>query len=826
MSSTLHTMRRFGLLSLLTGSALAGCGSEPAAAVEKLELASRSQAVTEEERTPTTPEGAYSDFLAAGATGSQVTQALGVSGAATASFGSSDPNGFSVFSSAASGFPSEGNSYLVISSGCTSVALSPNNSSSTTCSLGGLNNPAGQDMVQVTTDLTVPTGAKCWLVDWKFFSEEFPEFVNSSFNDAFLIEVGSSNINISGTTITAPNNVAYDANGKLISINTTGALGMSLANAAGTTYDGATAKLTTQAPIPAGASSLRLIFSVMDIGDSSYDSTAFIDNVRFSGSPCGDPVTTPTNPNTPPSLTVEASSVTVPEGSVASISGTYADANTGDTVALTASIGTLTKTGTSGGSWTWSLGTNDGPAQGQTVTVTATDGKGGSASTSFVLNVQNVAPQAFINAPDSGSEGQAVYLTGSSSDPSSADAAAGIALSWLVTKDGNPYASGAGASFSFTPDDNGSYDIVLTAQDKDGGAGSATSALQVANIAPSATLTSSASTINEGESIVVNLTDAFDVSAADTAAGLRYAFACDGVSLGKASYEAAGTSASAVCPFADNGTYTISARILDKDDGSTDYVTTVVVNNVAPTITSVVSPSGPLELGSAALFSATFTDPGVLDTHTCSFSWDDGTSHTVMASSSGGSGSCTTAHTYAAPGVYSVQVMVMDKDGGVAFAHSEYVVVYDPNGGFVTGGGWILSPAGAYAAEPAATGKASFGFVSKYQKGASSPTGQTEFQFKAGNLNFHSTAYEWLVVAGARAQYKGTGKINNAGEYGFLLTAVDGQVSGGNAADQFRIKIWNKDSGVTVYDNRLGASDDLDAADPQVIGGGSIVIHK
>ena len=64
-------------------------------------------------------------------------------------------------------------------------------------------------------------------------------------------------------------------------------------------------------------------------------------------------------------------------------------------------------------------------------------------------------------------------------------------------------------------------------------------------------------------------------------------------------------------------------------------------------------------------------------------------------------------------------------------------------------------------------GKANFGFVSKYQKGAKVPTGETEFQFKAGDLNFHSTAYEWLVIAGAKAQYKGIGTVNgNAGRSG------------------------------------------------------------
>ncbi|MGH8245431.1 MAG: hypothetical protein ACREUU_03260 [Gammaproteobacteria bacterium] len=46
-----------------------------------------------------------------------------------------------------------------------------------------------------------------------------------------------------------------------------------------------------------------------------------------------------------------------------------------------------------------------------------------------------------------------------------------------------------------------------------------------------------------------------------------------------------------------------------------------------------------------------------------------------------------------------------------------------------------------------AAGKANFGFVSKYLPGANLPSGNTEFQFKAGGLNFKSTAYDWLVIA-------------------------------------------------------------------------------
>jgi hypothetical protein len=154
------------------------------------------------------------------------------------------------------------------------------------------------------------------------------------------------------------------------------------------------------------------------------------------------------------------------------------------------------------------------------------------------------------------------------------------------------------------------------------------------------------------------------------------------------------------------------------------------------------------------------------------------------------------------------------------------VVFYDASGSFVTGGGWINVPAGSYVANPALAGRANFGFTSKYQKGANAPDGQTEFQFDVGNLNFHSESYQWLVVAGSKAQYKGTGKINGVSGYSFMLTATDGDVQNGGGADKFRIKIWNTATGTIVFDNQIGGTDDLSLAPTEPLSGGSIVIHK
>lgn len=224
-------------------------------------------------------------------------------------------------------------------------------------------------------------------------------------------------------------------------------------------------------------------------------------------------------------------------------------------------------------------------------------------------------------------------------------------------------------------------------------------------------------------------------------------------------------------------------------------------------------------------FTGAFTD-NAGDTHAALWKFDD-IAQPGAVNEAGGA--VNTSYTFNTPGVYAVSLTLTDGCGGTGTANQiggldAFVVVYDPEGGFVTGGGWINSPAGALPANPSLAGKASFGFVSKYQKGASLPVGETEFQLKLANLNFHSTGYDWLVVSGARAQYKGSGTINGSGDYGFTLTAIDGQVNGGGGADKFRLKIQDKASGTIIYDNQMGAADSASPA--TVLGGGSVVIHN
>jgi hypothetical protein len=122
------------------------------------------------------------------------------------------------------------------------------------------------------------------------------------------------------------------------------------------------------------------------------------------------------------------------------------------------------------------------------------------------------------------------------------------------------------------------------------------------------------------------------------------------------------------------------------------------------------------------------------------------------------------------------------------------------------------------------TGKANFGFVSKYKKGSNQVDGKTDFQFKAADLNFKSTLHEsgTLVISGKKATYRGEGTINDVPGFRFTLVALDGDWNGDTKPDEFRIKIWGS-SGI-IYDNGLGAGDNSDAA--TILGGGSIVIRE
>ena len=300
----------------------------------------------------------------------------------------------------------------------------------------------------------------------------------------------------------------------------------------------------------------------------------------------------------------------------------------------------------------------------------------------------------------------------------------------------------------------------------------------------------------------------------------------------------------------EEGSYTLTLVATDSAGFTGSATAAITVNDSTPVVTAVTTPSSPAAINTSVQASGSFTDAGSAasgESYTATWDWGDGTTGAGVATPPSGStpGSVTGSHTYTAAGVYTVTLTVADDDNteSAPVASSQYVVVYDSSAGFVTGGGWIDSPAGACVAADApsgacstssggtnssASGRASFGFVAEYLPGATVPSGNTEFQFQAGRLNFHSTAYNWLVVQGGSglAQYQGTGTINGQGGYDFTLTVYDHDLNSScGSTDGFRIQISNANGGV-VYDNMYQlTSNEIDCHNTQSISGGDIVIH-
>jgi len=487
---------------------------------------------------------------------------------------------------------------------------------------------------------------------------------------------------------------------------------------------------------------------------------------------------------------------------------------------VSSSVGTA---GYTDGRLTWEFPTTDGPAESQDVTVTVVNADAKTVGyIYFDLEVFNLPPtiDSMELSPSLLQLGEALTVTTNFSDPALNE---DVVYTCQVNFGDGSIVDGVVSGYTCYADHiyttPGVYEIKVTVTDKDGGytTGSnyefdngvnlfvfdlnSLSSEEISDLCTKFDLT-----VNEGEE-----------------AGLDCAFALPADSTLKSSLGAIQYVAGRLewifdttdGPAESQGVW---VSVFNANDELIGYIYfDLDVLNVPPTIGSMELSPSLLRLGETLTVTTNFSDPALNEDaiYTCTVDFGDGSIVDGLVSSY----TCYADHIYATPGVYEIKVTVTDKDGdsviksNLDFNNSSFMIVYNPTTGFVTGGGWIDSPEGAYYLDPSLTGKASFGFVSRYKNGATIPTGNTEFQFKAGDVNFHSSSYDWLVVSGNNyARFKGTGTINGIGEYKFMIWAGDGE------SDSFRIKIWKENElgdETIIYDNGMD----------QIIAGGNIVIH-
>jgi endonuclease/exonuclease/phosphatase family metal-dependent hydrolase len=257
----------------------------------------------------------------------------------------------------------------------------------------------------------------------------------------------------------------------------------------------------------------------------------------------------------------------------------------------------------------------------------------------------------------------------------------------------------------------------------------------------------------------------------------------------------------------DDGVFEVTLTATDGTNPAVSDSTEVTIRNTPPRLSlDRPAPWQVFRAGTSVALVAPFTDAGANDTHTCTINWDDGTTDSYAARSA-----CDRTHVFAHAGMYTITASVADDDGSSSSA-SVLVIVYDPDAGFVTGGG--TSDTGGH-----------FQLNPKYLPHDQGPApGNGKVTVSADDLDLRSTGLDWLVVtADGKAAVKGTGTLNGQAGYGFVAYTIDDP-------DALRLVVWKLSAGAhpandLIYDNHPGAGYDLDVSQPPAIGSGSVQVH-
>ena len=542
-------------------------------------------------------------------------------------------------------------SALLLTSGDRGVAPGPSYASGSGRSNGNTVRGAN-DVSVLAVDLDIPDGPTCLRFDVVFGSDEYPEYVGSSFNDAFLAELDATSWSVAGSAITAPDNFAFDPEGNVLSINSTffAADRVVVEPTNGMEYDGATQRLVVQTPITAGAHTVY--FTVFDVGDHSLDTGALIDNLRAV---VPGPEGCAQGANRPP--VVADAAVTIDEDTTASITVDAID-DDGDT--LTAEVGTaLHGTATVDGPVVCTDGVCQIPVSyvpdpdvnvdlvgTDSFVVTVSDGRGGIASGTVTVTITPI--------PDLPTAADLVVSTNEDTSLDLTlvgDDADGTPVVFALTDlPMHGSVECVDSACTYTPATNYAGPDGFGYTVSSGGdtvAGTVTIDVVEVNDLPVAVIGASATTLPEGTSIGLDATASSDVDG--TIVGFVWQVTAGGTITNP-------TSATPTFNGVNDAVVTVTLRVTDDDGASRVTALAFTVTNVGPTVDAGADLG--VQPGELAALSVGFTDPGIIDTHTATVDWGEGAGAEDVGAVS--KPNFDVSHTYAAEGTYTVEVCITD----------------------------------------------------------------------------------------------------------------------------------------------------------------------
>jgi hypothetical protein len=170
-------------------------------------------------------------------------------------------------------------------------SLLPGHCGGATCPVGS----GANDSVNIRLQIRVPTNARGFSYDFRFFSAEYQTYQCTAFNDYYLAMLTSG-----AAGLPADHNISFDSLGDPVSVNNMffqdcggngkacGSCPHGTAVLAGTGFDqvdgGATEWLTTDAPVVPGET-MTLELVLFDVTDHLYDTMVLLDNFRWTLSP-------------------------------------------------------------------------------------------------------------------------------------------------------------------------------------------------------------------------------------------------------------------------------------------------------------------------------------------------------------------------------------------------------------------------------------------------------------------------------------------------------------------------------------------------------------